>query len=239
MGRKADPAAAQGAQHPVPLKPGIQRIQVFHRWPEGEDAGAPAARRQNAAALRPQALFQVQPVLPDLVVDRLETGLQQERETGVQRVDSEHVRTARLEAPGARRRLDPRIGEVAGMLKHIPAVFLQRQPLARLRIHVEHPDPLGRQHPLVRVRHHEIRMTARGVEGQGAQVLDRIDAEQDAARAELRAQGLDIDPHAGVVAHGAGRHQARAPVAGRQQVALGLFANLDFAGLEAEALGRR
>lgn len=108
------------------------------------------------------------------------------------------------------------------MFQHVPAIFVQRQALALLGMAIEDAQPFGAEHPLVPIGHGEGTIVGLYVEGQGAELLDRVDAEQHAAAATSRADALQVKAQAAGVLHRADRQQAGAWAAGGEQGALGV-----------------
>lgn len=110
------------------------------------------------------------------------------------------------------------------MFQHVPAIFVQRQALALLGMAIEDAQPFGAEHPLVPIGHGEGTIVGLYVEGQGAELLDRVDAEQHPAAATSRADALQVKAQAAGVLHRADRQQAGARAAGGEQGALGIVA---------------
>src|SRR3546814_3762728 len=73
-------------------------------------------------------------------------------------------------------------------------------------------------HPLVTIRHGEGATVLLDIEGQGAQLLDCIDAQKHAALLAAFAQARKIQPHAARILHGADRHQEIGRASCRERV---------------------
>ncbi len=127
----------------------------------------------------------------------------------------------RIRAPGAARRPPVATLVIEGMFQHVPAIFVQRQALALLGMAIEDAQPFGAEHPLVPIGHGEGTIVGLYVEGQGAELLDRVDAEQHPAAATSRADALQVKAQAAGVLHRADRQQAGARAAGGEQGASG------------------
>ena len=73
---------------------------------------------------------------------------------------------------------------------------------------IEHPQALRAEHPFVAVGHGEVAVVGLDIEGQGAQLLDGIDAEQHAMLAAAATEARQIQAQAAGELHGADRQQA-------------------------------
>ena len=98
----------------------------------------------------------------------------------------------RIRSAGAARRPPVATLVIEGMFQHVPAIFVQRQALALLGMAIEDAQPFGAEHPLVPIGHGEGTIVGLYVEGQGAELLDRVDAEQHPAAATSRADALQV-----------------------------------------------
>ncbi len=72
------------------------------------------------------------------------------------------------------------------------------------------------------IRHGEGATVLLDIEGQGAQLLDCIDAQKHAALLAAFAQARKIQPHAARILHGADRHQAYPRTTRCKEVSLGI-----------------
>src|SRR5690606_11707156 len=104
------------------------------------------------------------------------------------------------------------------MFEHVPAIFVQLQPFAQILAAVEDSETFRAEHPFVAVGHGEGTAVLLNVEGQGADLLDGIDAEQHASLLATFAETLQIEAQAAGVLNRADRHQAYPWAAGGKQV---------------------
>ena len=106
------------------------------------------------------------------------------------------------------------------MFQHVPAVFVQGQLFAQVAAAVEHAQTFRAEHPLVAVGHHERAARGLHIEGQGAQMLDGIHAEQHAPGGASLAEAGQIQQQAAGILHRADGQQPGARPAGSQQIGL-------------------
>jgi hypothetical protein len=199
MGREAHPAAPRRAYHAGIQQTPMQRRAVDAAMAEGDDAGAarrPGVAEQLELGARGDALDQMAAAPQHGIRHARDAVLFQQRQAGIEAMRAEQVRAAALEAPRIVCRLPLGGVEIAALARHVPAVLVQRKPLAPLRPDPQQRQALWPQHPLVAVRHHEVRLHGLHVERQRAQTLDGIHAQGHAASAAGRAQAFEIHSQA-------------------------------------------
>jgi hypothetical protein len=121
------------------------------------------------------------------------------------------------------------------IVQHVPAVFVQLKLLAQISAAIEDPQAFRAEHPLVAVGHGEGAVAGLGVEGQGTQLLDGIDAQQHALGVAALAQLGQVQAQAAGVLHGADGHESGPGAASGQQIGLRRLAQTDFHHLDAKA----
>ena len=127
------------------------------------------------------------------------------------------TRPAALEASRAACRLPLATVIVAGMLQHVPAVFMQGQLIAQVAAAIEHAEAFRAEQPFVPIGHGEGAVAGLDVEGLGAELLDGVHAQQNALAAAACAQAQQVQAQAAGVLHRADRQQPRARPAGGEQ----------------------
>ncbi|GIZ13418.1 hypothetical protein NCCP436_28340 [Pseudomonas sp. NCCP-436] len=93
------------------------------------------------------------------------------------------------------------------MFEHVPAVLMQSEVVASFATAVEHPEAFRAEHPLVTIGHGEIAIIGLHVEGNSAELLDSIDAEQYTMPATALTEAGQIQTQAAGELHCADRHQ--------------------------------
>ena len=113
------------------------------------------------------------------LLDGAHTDFLDQRQTGLERMHTEHVRAATLKTCCRLADLPVLAVVVAGMLQHVPTVLSHGQLLAQNRPAVEHRQTLWAKHPFMAVGNDKIGVIGGKVKGHRAQALNRIDTKQD------------------------------------------------------------
>src|SRR3989338_2077816 len=185
MRRQADTRAALRTDHLLLFQLTEQRRIVPAIQAEGQNSGALLAVH-CAVQVRTRDFSQPiqQPLYAFLqgALDRRHAYFFQQRKAGFQRHRTEHVRAAAFKTPSALGGFPAGALVVAGMFEHMPAVFMQLELRTQVAAAIEHPKAFRAEQPFMAVGHGKGALAGLHIEGQGAELLDRIDAQQHAAR---------------------------------------------------------